>query len=76
MVVPILQIACIQQVLDELDEPPIMDMLPQRRDEQLMIQVVERSINSIPCSRTRMRQRQRKSKSLTLGIPSSDAVFP
>jgi len=48
------QVSCFEQFPDEIEKTLILNFLAQEPDEDMVIEFIERSINSIPCSRTRM----------------------
>ena len=75
VIFPIFEISCLKEFTNETKKSPVVYLFCQCIEQDLMIQAVKRSINSIPCSRTRITQVQPKSRSLTLAIRFSDAAF-
>ncbi len=72
----ILHQTCFKEAGHEAKEPSISNAFCQALQHDVVLHVIERSINSMPYSRTRKTPGSRKSKSLTLGIRSTGAIFP
>jgi hypothetical protein len=67
--------SCFEEAFDEFEEALIGNAFCQALQQDVMMHVVKRSINSMPWSRTRIKPRQQKSRSLIL-LTHFWALFP
>src|SRR5947209_4530165 len=61
-VVPLFTISCFEQVFDQSEETIVFDFLSKDFHEDIMINMIKRSHNSIPYSTTRMKKIQERSR--------------
>jgi hypothetical protein len=72
IVTPFLKISSFEKLLNQSNKPVIMKVFLQDSDEYLVVQMVKRSYNWLPRSRTQKAESQKKLKSSTRPIPCLD----